>query len=105
EKTVKTGKAALHIEETNAVTAIDVDSGGVRKMTKNQTHFEVNLMAIDEIAKQLRLRNIGGMIIVDFLRVDEKERQTLFAQMKKKENTDKRLKVAGFTKLGLFEMQ
>jgi ribonuclease G len=105
EKTVKIGKAALHIEETNAVTAIDVDSGGVRKITKNQTHFEVNLMAIDEIAKQLRLRNIGGMIIVDFLRVDEKERQTLFAQMKKKENTDKRLKVAGFTKLGLFEMQ
>ena len=105
EETVKIGKAALHIEETKAVTAIDVDSGGVRRMTKNQTHFEVNVMAIDEIAKQLRLRNIGGMIIVDFLRVDEKDRQTLFAQMKQKEKTDKRLKVGGFTRLGLFEIQ
>ncbi|WP_273850941.1 ribonuclease E/G [Guptibacillus spartinae] len=105
EKTVKMGKAALHIEETNAVTAIDVDSGGVRRSTKNQTHLEVNMMAIDEIARQLRLRNTGGMIIVDFLRVDEKEREALLIQMKKKEKADKRLKVGGFTRLGLFEMQ
>ncbi len=105
EKTVKIGKAALHIEETNAVTAIDVDSGGARRSTKNQTHLEVNIMAIDEIARQLRLRNIGGMIIVDFLRVDEKERDVLLTQMKKKEKADKRLKVGGFTRLGLFEMQ
>lgn len=105
EKTVKIGKASLHIEETNAVTAIDVDSGGVRRSNKNQTHFEVNMMAIDEIARQLRLRNIGGMIIVDFLRVDEKERDALLSHLKKKEKADKRLKLGGFTRLGLFEMQ
>lgn len=105
KKTIKMGKANLHIEETHALTAIDVDTGGVKLGTKNETHFEVNRLAVDEIAKQLRLRNISGMIVVDFLRVEKEEQQNLHALMKSKEETDKRLKVGGFTKLGLFEMQ
>ena len=105
EKTIKIGKANIHIEETNAITAIDVDTGGAKYGTKNQTHYEVNVLAIEEITRQLRLRNISGLIVVDFLRVDKQDQRKLLALLKSKEKEDPRLKVGGFTNLGLFEMQ
>ncbi|MBN8208458.1 ribonuclease E/G [Bacillus sp. NTK071] len=105
EKTIKIGKGKLHIEETNAITAIDVDTGGSKYGTKSQTHYEVNVLAIEEITRQLRLRNISGLIVVDFLRVDEQDQRKLVTLLKSKEKEDPRLKVGGFTKLGLFEMQ
>ena len=104
-KTVKIGKANLHIQETHALTAIDVDTGGANFGSKSDTHFEVNVMAIEELAKQLRLRNIGGIIVVDFLRVPEEDQKRMMTLLKEKEKTDPRLQVGGFTKLGLFELQ
>ncbi|WP_394174518.1 ribonuclease E/G [Guptibacillus hwajinpoensis] len=105
EKTIKIGKANVHIEETNALTAIDVDTAGAKYVTKNQTHYEVNVLAIEEITRQLRLRNIGGLIVVDFLRVDKQDQRKLLTLLRNKEKEDPRLKVGGFTNLGLFEMQ
>ncbi|MDP4550448.1 ribonuclease E/G [Alkalihalobacillus macyae] len=105
EKTIKIGKANVHIEETNALTAIDVDTAGAKYGTKNQTHYEVNVLAIEEITRQLRLRNIGGLIVVDFLRVDKQDQRKLLTLLRNKEKEDPRLKVGGFTNLGLFEMQ
>ncbi|MGB7999411.1 MAG: ribonuclease E/G, partial [Anaerobacillus sp.] len=67
--------------------------------------YGVNIMAIEEIAKQLRLRNIGGIIVVDFLRVDEEDQNKMMTLLKNKEKTDPRLQVGGFTKLGLVELQ
>ncbi|WP_347549423.1 ribonuclease E/G [Pseudalkalibacillus hwajinpoensis] len=105
QQTVKIAKANLHIEETKAVTAIDVDSGGADFGSKRETHYAVNIAAIDEIARQIRLRNIGGMIVIDFLRVEREDQAILFELMKSKETNDPRLQVVGFTKLGLFELQ
>ena len=94
----------ITIDKTEALTAIDVNTG---KYTGNrnleQTLYKVNEEATVEIAKQLRLRDIGGIIIIDYI------------DMKKQENKDKiqeqRLKfdraktqVEGFTKLDLMEM-
>lgn len=105
EKTIKIGKANIHIEETNALTAIDVDSGGAKYGTKNETHYEVNVLAIEEITRQIRLRNLSGLIVVDFLRVDKQDQRKLLTLLRNKEKEDPRLKVGGFTNLGLFEMQ
>ncbi|HWL71696.1 MAG TPA: ribonuclease E/G [Geminicoccus sp.] len=67
----------LWIERTRALTAIDVDSGG-------QPSFRVNLAAAREIARQLRLRNIGGIIVVDFIDlVSKNERFRVVETLKK----------------------
>lgn len=58
----------LYIQTTEALTVIDVNSGKfVSSATQDETILRTNKEAIDEIARQLRLRNIGGMIIVDFI--------------------------------------
>ncbi|MEW5822180.1 MAG: Rne/Rng family ribonuclease [Cyanobacteriota bacterium] len=63
----------LYIQPTEALTVIDVNSG---KFTSSQTQSETirqtNLEAVDEIARQLRLRNIGGMIVIDFIDMDNR---------------------------------
>lgn len=62
----------LVIETTEALTAIDVDSGRyVAGRTMEQTSFLTNLAAAREIASQLRLRNIGGLIVVDFIAMED----------------------------------
>ena len=64
---LKTG-ASIIIQETAAVTAIDVNSGA-----DSRSNLAINLDAAQEIARQLRLRNLGGAIIIDFLRMDKKD--------------------------------
>ena len=56
------------IEPTEAMTVVDVNTGkNTEKKSREETHFKTNLEAADEIALQLRLRNLSGIIIVDFI--------------------------------------
>lgn len=66
----------LIIEPTEAMTVIDVNSGkNEAKKAGEDTYYQVNLEAAGEVARQLRLRNLSGIIIVDFINMAEKERQ------------------------------
>lgn len=66
----------LVIEPTEAMTVIDVNSGkNEAKKAGEDTYYQVNLEAAAEVARQLRLRNLSGIIIVDFINMTEKERQ------------------------------
>jgi ribonuclease G len=80
------GGAYLIIEHTEAMHVIDVNSGNRTKGSTEQekTAFEVNLAASEEIARQLRLRDMGGIIVVDFIDMMEAaNRQQLFEHMNK----------------------
>ena len=97
----------ITIDKTEALTAIDVNTGKYTG-TKNveQTVFKVNREATVEIAKQLRLRDIGGIIIIDYIDMSneeskEKIKQLLLDELKKDRT---KTQVEGFTKLDLMEM-
>lgn len=97
----------ITIDKTEALTAIDVNTG---KYTGNknleQTVFKVNKEATIEIAKQLRLRDIGGIIIIDYIDMQSKEDKETIEKLLKEELKKDRTKtqVEGFTKLDLMEM-
>ncbi len=66
------GGGSLAIDEAEALTAIDVNSGShVSKKGLNDTAVQVNISAVDEIARQLRLRDLGGVIVVDFIDMEK----------------------------------
>ncbi|MBV9126962.1 MAG: Rne/Rng family ribonuclease [Verrucomicrobia bacterium] len=95
------------IDETEALIAIDVNTGrnkGSKDMDK--TIFQTNLEAADEIARQLRLRNIGGLIIADFIDMKpHKDRAQVFERMKDRLKRDKsKTHVLPISQLGLMEM-
>lgn len=97
----------ITIDRTEALTAIDVNTGKYTG-TKNveQTIYKVNEEATIEIAKQLRLRDIGGIIIIDYIDMKEEKNkekiETLLKEKLKKDRT--KTQVEGFTKLDLMEM-
>ena len=97
----------ITIDKTEALTAIDVNTG---KFTGNKdlesTIFKVNKEATIEIAKQLRLRDIGGIIIIDYIDMKEKENREKIENLLKEELKADRAKtqVEGFTKLNLMEL-
>ncbi len=97
------------IDETEALIAIDVNSGrgGSRKGT-DQPEFilKTNLEAAEEIARQLRLRNIGGLVVLDFIDMrSARDRDELLRTMKKLVKNDRaKTKVLPLSKLGLMEM-
>ncbi len=97
----------ITIDKTEALTAIDVNTG---KYTGNQTMedtvFKVNKEATIEIAKQLRLRDIGGIIIVDYIDMQKEEDKKAIEDLLKEELKKDRSKtqIEGFTKLDLMEM-
>ena len=95
------------IDETEALVAIDVNTGrnkGGRDVEK--TILQTNLEAADEIARQLRLRNIGGLIIGDFIDMkSRKDQQAVYALMKERLKRDKaKTHVLQLSALGLMEM-
>lgn len=97
----------LIIDLTEALTVIDVNTGKYTgTVDLEQTVFETNMEAAEEIARLLRLRDIGGMIIVDFIdMVDEKHRRQVMEKLEhcmKKDRT--KTQVVGWTKLGLLEI-
>ncbi|MBA3995829.1 MAG: ribonuclease G [Candidatus Accumulibacter sp.] len=97
----------LIIDQTEAMTTIDVNTGGfVGVRNFDDTIFKTNLEAAQTIARQLRLRNLGGIIIVDFIDMEnEDHKSAVLAEFNKALARDHtRLTVNGFTALGLVEM-
>jgi ribonuclease G len=97
----------LYIDQTEALTTIDVNTGGfVGSRNFDDTVFKTNLEAAQAIARQLRLRNLGGIVIVDFIDMQSEEhRAAVLAELKKALARDRtRMTVNGFTQLGLVEM-
>ncbi|MCZ8111630.1 MAG: ribonuclease G [Betaproteobacteria bacterium] len=97
----------LIIDQTEALTTIDVNTGGfVGARNFDDTIFKTNLEAAGAMARQLRLRNLGGIIIADFIDMtNEAHRQAVLAELKKQLGRDRtRTTVSGFTQLGLVEM-
>lgn len=99
--------AYLIIEHTEAMTVIDVNSGkAIKGNNKEEKVFAINLEAAKEIARQLRLRNISGMIIVDFISMSNsyKEEQLLKSLREYVQEDSVLTTVVDITKLGLVEM-
>jgi ribonuclease G len=97
----------LIIDQTEALTTVDVNTGGfVGGRSFDDTIFKTNLEAAQVIARQLRLRNLGGIIIVDFIDMDtEEHRNAVLNEFRKALARDRtRMTVNGFTQLGLVEM-
>ncbi len=97
----------LVIEQTEAMITIDVNTGGyVGAHTLEETVFRANLEAAAAIPRQLRLRNLGGIVIVDFIDMmdPEHQRQVLRALEKASEGDSARIRISGFSNLGLVEM-
>src|SRR5262245_40106335 len=97
----------LIIDQTEAMTTIDVNTGGfVGSRNFDDTIFKTNLEAAQAIARQLRLRNLGGIIIVDFIDMESEEhRHAVLEELKRALARDRtRISVRGFTALGLVEM-
>ena len=97
----------LIIDQTEAMTTIDVNTGGfVGSRNFDDTVFKTNLEAAQAIARQLRLRNLGGIIIVDFIDMHSDEhRAAVLDELRRALARDRtRMTVSGFTALGLVEM-
>jgi len=97
----------LIIDQTEALTTIDVNTGAfVGGRSFDDTIFKTNLEAAQVIARQLRLRNLGGIIITDFIDMDtEEHKNAVLNEYRKALARDRtRMTVNGFTQLGLVEM-
>jgi len=100
--------AYIVIEPTEGLTVIDVNSGKFRKknISQEQMAFSVNCESAREIARQLRLRDVGGIIVVDFIdMMEEKHRRELINVFKSALSSDRaKTDVLGISKLGLVQM-
>ncbi len=97
----------LIIDQTEALTTVDVNTGGfIGIRSFDDTIFKTNLEAAQVIARQLRLRNLGGIIIIDFIDMENEEHKAaVLTEFKKALIKDRtRMTVSGFTALGLVEM-
>src|SRR5205823_8315191 len=97
----------LIIDQTEAMTTIDVNTGGyVGGRNFDDTIFKTNLEAAHAIARQLRLRNLGGIIILDFIDMGNTEHcNAVLTELKKTLSRDRtKVSVSGFSALGLVEM-
>ncbi len=97
----------LIINQTEALIAIDVNTGKyVGKRSLEETVLDTNLQAVQVIARQLRLRNLGGIIIIDFIdMVNKEDKQQVLQALEKACEFDKiKCNIIGLTQLGLVEM-
>jgi ribonuclease G len=97
----------LVIDQTEALTTVDVNTGGfVGARNFDDTVFRTNLEAAQAIARQLRLRNLGGIVIVDFIdMVREDHRDAVLTEFRKQLARDRvKTMTGGFSQLGLVEM-
>lgn len=97
----------LLIEQTEAMTVIDVNTGKFSgKNNREETVYHTNQLAAIEIVRQLRLRDIGGMIIIDFINMKSIEQQKSIGVLLKEafKNDRAYTKLFGFSGLGLFEL-
>ncbi|MAN28439.1 MULTISPECIES: Rne/Rng family ribonuclease [Mesonia] len=108
-KTVSMSRGAyLVIEHTEAMHVIDVNSGNRSNKAKNQedTALEVNLISATEVARQLRLRDMGGIIVVDFIDMNRAEnRKQLYNHLRDEMSDDRaKHKILPPTKFGLIQI-
>lgn len=108
-RTVSMNKGAyLVVEHTEAMHVIDVNSGNRSNKSKNQedTALEVNLISATEIARQLRLRDMGGIIVVDFIDMNKAEnRKALFDHLRDEMSDDRaKHKILPPSKFGLVQI-
>jgi ribonuclease G len=95
------------IEQTEAMVSIDVNTGKyVGKQDPDDTILKTNLEAVKEITRQIRLRDIGGIIVIDFIDMDnESHRRMVFRELKEALKRDRsKTNILSFTELGLVEM-
>ena len=98
---------SIVIEQTEALVAIDVNSGkATQKRSIEETALSTNLEAAEEIARQLRLRDLGGLIVIDFIdMLEQRNRAEVERAMKTHVKTDKaRIKVGRISTFGLMQM-
>ncbi|WP_157950870.1 Rne/Rng family ribonuclease [Peribacillus acanthi] len=99
--------AYIIIEETEALAVIDVNTGKFTgKQDKEVTIKQTNIMAAKEIMRQIRLRNISGIILVDFINMKTKQNQQaiLHAMKEEQHQDDRHVHLVGFTELGLLQL-
>lgn len=100
--------AYLIIETTEALNVIDVNSGNRSKSAENQENnaLDVNLAAADEIARQLRLRDMGGIVVVDFIDMQSSEnRMKVYERMREAMSTDRtKHNILPLSKFGLMQI-
>lgn len=100
-------KAYLVIEPTEGLVVIDVNSGGFRKkLQQEETAFKVNCEAALEAARQLMLRDLGGIVVIDFIDMEkESHRREVLNTLKRALSSDKaKYDILGISKFGLVEM-
>jgi len=89
----------ITIEETTALCAIDINKG-----SDTRSKLSINIEAAKEIARHIRLRNIGGIVMIDFLKMNKKDQTTLQKTFEEEiQNDPCTVQIHGFTKLGLLE--
>ncbi len=101
------GGGSIVIEQTEALVSIDVNSGRFRKQkSAEQTAYESNIEAASEIARQLRLRDLGGLIICDFIDMHTvKHRKAVEKSFRAAVKTDRaRFRILGISRFGVVEM-
>jgi len=106
-KTLLKSGGHLVIDQTEAMTTIDVNTGSyVGHRTLEETIYKTNLEAVQALARQLRLRNLGGIIIIDFIDMDDEEHkhQVMLALERALERDHAKTKVCAISELGLIEM-
>ncbi len=101
------GGGYIVIDETEALVSIDVNSGKFKKSSSiEETALEINLKAAKEIARQLRLRDVGGIIVIDFIDMKSpKNKELLLETLERELSKDRaRTKIVSMSDLGLVEM-
>jgi len=100
------GGGSVHIEATRAAVLIDVDSGSPETGSPERTGLAVNLAAVDVIARQIRLRNLGGGIVIDFVGFDDRRlRERVRDALSEALAPDPALpQILGWTRLGHLEL-
>lgn len=94
------GGGNLIIQETAALKAVDVNKGNDKR-----SHLAVNIEAAQEIGRQMRLRNMGGIVVVDFLKMNATDQKKLLSALDDVVNEDPcTVQIHGLTKLGLMEI-
>lgn len=98
---------ALVIDPTEALVAVDVNSGRSRSAKTSESNaFETNKEAVDEVARQLRLRDLGGLVVLDLIDMyQQRHRRAIEARLKKNFLRDKaRTRVGGISQFGMLEL-
>jgi ribonuclease G len=98
---VELGEGHMMIEPTRALVAIDVNTGAD---TSPAAALKVNIAAARDLPRQLRLRGLGGQVVVDFAPMPKRERAILDQVMKAAFKTEGEINLAGWTTLGLYEL-